>query len=52
MNIYRCNNDEYAHDAVIERLKDIAGELELEEEKPEDEESEASETGSGRETGR
>jgi hypothetical protein len=37
MNIYRCNNDEYAHDAVIEKLKDIAGELELEEEKPEDE---------------
>lgn len=37
MNIYRCNNGEYANDAVIEKLKDIAGELELEEEKPEDE---------------
>lgn len=38
-NIYRYNSDDYdyGHAAVIERLKDIAGELELEQEKPENE---------------
>ena len=37
IDIYRYNSDDYGHAAVIERLKDIAGELELEQEKPEDE---------------
>ena len=36
-NIYRYNSADYGHAAVIERLKDIAGELELEQEKPDDE---------------
>ena len=36
-DIYRCNSYDYGRGAVIERLKDIAGELELEYEKPEDE---------------
>ena len=36
-NIYTYNGADYGHAAVIERLKDIAGELELEQEKPDDE---------------
>ena len=36
-NIYRYNSYDYGRAAVIERLKDIAGELELEQEKPDDE---------------
>lgn len=36
-NIYRYNSADYGHAAVIERLKDIACELELEQEKPDDE---------------
>ena len=36
-NIYRYNGADYGHAAVIERLKDIASELELEQEKPDDE---------------
>lgn len=35
-NIYRYNDDNYGRSAVIERLKDIADELELEQEKPND----------------
>lgn len=36
-NIYSYNSDEYSQAAVIEKLKEIAGELELEQEKPDDE---------------
>jgi len=36
-NIYRYNSYDYGHAAVIEKLKDIAGELEIEQEKPDDE---------------
>jgi hypothetical protein len=36
-NIYRYNSYDYGRASVIERLKDIAGELELEQEKPDDE---------------
>ena len=36
-NIYKYNDDNYGRTAVIERLKDIADELELEQEKPDNE---------------
>lgn len=37
-DIYSCNNiNEFSHDVVIDKLKDIAGEIEEEEEKPEEE---------------
>lgn len=37
-DIYRYNNsDDYGHALVIERLKSIASELELEQQKPENE---------------
>ena len=38
--IYRCNGiDEFDRSVIIDKLKDIAGELELEQEKPEEERS-------------
>lgn len=33
-DIYECNNSEFNQSAVIDKLKDIAGELELEQRKP------------------
>lgn len=36
--IYRCNgSDDFDRSVVIDKLKDIAGELEIEEEKPDEE---------------
>jgi hypothetical protein len=36
-DIYRYNSDDFSQSEVIEKLKDIAGELELEQEKPDEE---------------
>ena len=36
-DIYSCKSNEFSHEAIIDRLNDISGEIEEEQEKPDDE---------------